>query len=345
MSAAAKRDIRFDIMKAVAILLVFIGHIMQFGFESYTESPMFNIIWALQIPLFMFISGYFSATDGHIIAGGPLSKIGKRAVTYLLPFVSYFYIIKVLILGGYGRNFAAATLKLVYHMEASLWFLWVVFVLSAVFIIGDYFYCRAKHPVAKLAALAAAVLVLLLPWVAVCFKLSTTFLGSKYVLYYSIFFGAGFLLRKYKSLVAKLLHKQWLADIAFTVCLGVFAFIIFNTQLCQAADGLTNTVLRIVAGGAGIVVVGMLCRQIPSRPNSRLQNGLRVIGENTLEIYAVHLVLVTILPKVDIGIFTCKGYIYLAVYTAVVAVLTYGVICLLKANRLTNLLFFGKRAP
>ena len=342
MSTTKKRDVRFDIMKAVAILLVFIGHIMQYGFKSYTGSSAFNIIWALQIPLFMFISGYFSASRKQVSAKECLSRIGKRAVSYLLPFASYFYIIKVLVLGQYERNIVAATLKLAYHLEASLWFLWVVFVLSAVFVIGDYYYGRAKHPVTKLAALAVAVLVLLLPWVVVCFKLSTTLLGSKYVLYYSLFFGAGFLLRKYQTTAAKLLQKQWLADMVFTVCLGIFAVIVFNTQLCQEEDGLLNTVLRVVAGGTGIVVVGMLCWRIFHKPDSRLQNALRVIGENTLEIYAVHLVMVTILPKVDIEIFTCKGYIYLAVYTVVIAALTCGVICLLKATKLTNLIFFGK---
>ena len=65
-----QRDVRFDVIKAVAIILVFLGHIMQFGFDSYTGNPAFQIIWALQIPLFMFVSGYFSTNEKQLSAGG-----------------------------------------------------------------------------------------------------------------------------------------------------------------------------------------------------------------------------------------------------------------------------------
>lgn len=344
MSAESKkmRDCRFDIMKAISIILVFVGHIMQYGFERYTDSWFFNIIWALQIPLFMFVSGYFTASEKKTTMKDGIAKIGKRAAAYLMPFFSYFYIIKVLILGKFGRNPIEATAKLLYHLESGLWFLWVVFVLSAIFILADVFYHKAKRPVGKLFALALAVFVLLLPWVVFCWKISTTFLGSKYVLYYTVFFGAGFLVRKYKPVVAKLLQNRWIADMGFTVCLAVFAGIIFNTQLCQSSDGLVNTILRVLAGMAGIVVVGSLCRQIRGDSESRVKKAMLLIGENTLEIYAAHGLLVAILPKLDIEIFTCAGYITMAIYTIVIGVLTYGLIAILKANKLTNFLCFGK---
>ena len=54
------RDKRMDCLKGIAISLVILGHILQFGFNEYENSLLFNIIWTLQIPLFVVVSGYFA---------------------------------------------------------------------------------------------------------------------------------------------------------------------------------------------------------------------------------------------------------------------------------------------
>ena len=55
-----KRDRRLDCIKGIAISLVVIGHILQFCYSDYSSLFVFNIIWTLQIPLFMVVSGYFA---------------------------------------------------------------------------------------------------------------------------------------------------------------------------------------------------------------------------------------------------------------------------------------------
>ena len=55
-----KRDGCMDCIKGIAVSLVVIGHILQFSYPGYDSLFIFNIIWTLQIPLFMFVSGYFA---------------------------------------------------------------------------------------------------------------------------------------------------------------------------------------------------------------------------------------------------------------------------------------------
>ena len=57
---AKDRDGRLDCIKGISISLVLIGHILQYGYENYSSTFLFNIIWTLQIPLFVIVSGYFA---------------------------------------------------------------------------------------------------------------------------------------------------------------------------------------------------------------------------------------------------------------------------------------------
>ncbi len=47
-----------DIIRGIAMLLVVLGHTMTGSSKDSQSSFLFNFIWALQMPLFMIISGY-----------------------------------------------------------------------------------------------------------------------------------------------------------------------------------------------------------------------------------------------------------------------------------------------
>lgn len=54
-----KRDLSADYLRAIAMLLVVMGHtIANSNLTDYENSLLFKIIWALQMPLFMVVSGY-----------------------------------------------------------------------------------------------------------------------------------------------------------------------------------------------------------------------------------------------------------------------------------------------
>ena len=49
----------FDQMKGVAILLVVIGHVMQFSF-GIPKSNVVDMLGIFHMPIFFFVSGYFT---------------------------------------------------------------------------------------------------------------------------------------------------------------------------------------------------------------------------------------------------------------------------------------------
>lgn len=56
--ALKKRNLFVDIMRGIVILLVVLGHTMTGCTANTQESIIFNIVWSLQMPLFVLISGY-----------------------------------------------------------------------------------------------------------------------------------------------------------------------------------------------------------------------------------------------------------------------------------------------
>ena len=54
------RDFRMDNIKAILILLVVVGHLMELHLKTGTIKTAYKIIYSFHMPLFIFISGYFA---------------------------------------------------------------------------------------------------------------------------------------------------------------------------------------------------------------------------------------------------------------------------------------------
>lgn len=118
----------FDQLKGLAILLVVIGHVMQFSF-GYAQSDLVNMLGIFHMPIFFYISGYFAYKELPSFKG-MVRKLRHRMVSLALPYLSFVFLWCLfsetdalsMFLGGGGRY----------------WFLYVLLLLSLFFIIGEY---------------------------------------------------------------------------------------------------------------------------------------------------------------------------------------------------------------
>ena len=54
-----QRNAHVDYIRGIAILLVMLGHtVSNNGMNDFADSGMYKVIFALQMPLFMLVSGY-----------------------------------------------------------------------------------------------------------------------------------------------------------------------------------------------------------------------------------------------------------------------------------------------
>jgi len=86
-----QRDKSLDAVKGFAILLVMIGHCIVWNQMAESDGYIYDFIKSVQMPLFMMVSGVLAAMKVKATGSGSgMKKIGARAVSYLLPFFSWF---------------------------------------------------------------------------------------------------------------------------------------------------------------------------------------------------------------------------------------------------------------
>ena len=84
----------FDVLKLFAIFLVLWGHCIQYFLSSqYSDEPVYRYIYSFHMPLFMMISGYFSASSMKLRF---TELITKKSRQLLLPCVSWAIIFTII---------------------------------------------------------------------------------------------------------------------------------------------------------------------------------------------------------------------------------------------------------
>ncbi len=139
-----QRDSRIDIIKGIAILLVLIGHVIQYASGadysrdgSFYNNVLFKFIYGFHMPLFMVVSGYlFHRT---VIRKSPGVVILNRIRSLIVPIFSFAFIVWLFRFNPeYSffdqiRNYLSVT-------RYTLWFLWALFYSSMGVLIGHYLF-------------------------------------------------------------------------------------------------------------------------------------------------------------------------------------------------------------
>ena len=123
------RDQFLDFSKGILICLVIIGHIIQYGSgsEYYNSGEYFNnwvmkFIYSFHMPLFVFISGYFTRFSYEKTIPSVVAK--KRIIKLIHPIIIWT-LFKVLLACIFKHN--VITLKYVVNaFFTSYWFLWTL---------------------------------------------------------------------------------------------------------------------------------------------------------------------------------------------------------------------------
>lgn len=141
------RDISLDAVKGFAILLVMLGHCIVLN--GLADPYLYDAIAAVQMPLFMAVSGYIAGLKKPEAVERPdLAKraavLGKRSISYLIPFFSWMVIV------SFPHCLKELKTEL-FHLDYGLWFLATLWIVNLVCMIAalladfaEYKYCQGK---------------------------------------------------------------------------------------------------------------------------------------------------------------------------------------------------------
>lgn len=337
----AERIVWIDNLKGIAILLVVVRHVMQANITDCSQTIIGNAIFAVQMPLFMTIAGYFSVTSDKYYENEVEIRnyIKNRGIHYVLPFFSWYIFVIVLLRGFCNRNIIDGLRVLVYNIDYGLWFLYVLFCLSVVNIMAQ-FICSKLKKISNIGNLPMIVgWGILLPLSAFGYIYGMRFLGINLLLYYYLFFSLGYFLFCNKEIVKKLFKSDktlWsVCIITWTMFIGIICA--HNIEL--ASDSVINIVLRIAAAVSGCTAISIIVFVLSKNRKSRL---LSKVGQNTLEIYVVHVQYIGLLPKGTYYLYSVDGIAVFLLAMGLTTALTVMTIVAIKNTPVMNVALFGK---
>ena len=147
LNKKAGRDASLDAVKGFAILLVMLGHCIVLN--GLADPYLYDAIAAVQMPLFMAVSGYIAGLKRPEAVESPnLAKraaiLGKRSISYLVPFFVWMIIV------SFPHCLQELKTEL-FHLDYGLWFLATLWIVNLVCMMAafladfaEYIYCQRR---------------------------------------------------------------------------------------------------------------------------------------------------------------------------------------------------------
>jgi len=290
------RDSFFDLLKSWAIYLVVLQHMMACMGDGLGmwDTPVGKIITMFNMPLFMFIVGYFSKSS---LTRSFSSNVKQKWVTLvrpMLPFCFILLIISVLQMGGVNSTFAI--LKKIYSaLVYSYWFILAV-VISVFWTYAVFrFFPRLKF----LHCIVASLITFMLLPKQPLYNISTV-----QALY--PFFLLGLVSREYK-LVDKIKETSWclitMSVIVFAISYYYYQNTLFFYNFANLPIGkvVLGYLLLIPSGTCGIILSIVLIRILSIKKHFLIER-LALIGQYTFLLYMEQQVIVNIISCLDLRI-------------------------------------------
>lgn len=267
-----------DIMRGIAMLLVVLGHTMTGCTANSQSSFLFNIIWSLQMPLFILISGYVTKYSRPISDGNGLWKyVKRRTVAYMLPWAVWSFLVRGII---FGQDGFLNVKHLLWNMDSGYWFLATIWTISMIFGVASFVAERAskENLLKKQIVLLGCYLAGMVLLVGIGVILGLSFFAIKLTLYYMPFYYAGFLYGQFDDRMKESETGKKMIDSVVAICFVMWLFVILRFPLYEMSDGGFAIILRAATSLAGCIAVCGLCKGIFSEKSG----GYPCVGRRAL---------------------------------------------------------------
>ena len=325
-----QRDLFWDAAKAGLIILVILGHAIQYASDGNTfwSSPLFKGIYIFHMPLFMLISGYFAAQKLMVAPSGYLQGQFRHLMFPALTLGTgklLCFIVATLLCGGSLCLLSCA------RAGFTLWFLWTLFECC---LFGRVLFCVRSWVWRTLWLILPMVLALVFP---------TAFFYSAYFTFLWPFFLLGCLGRHLGLDSESFAHPVWLLSVppaAAAYTLWEADWYVYLTPLILHADHHVAAAARLLAGLAGSL--SFLCCIRALMPLLKHFPSFLKLGQCTLGLYIMQDVFFSICPSFSAYSQPSAPLILLA--AAAIVPLCYFLYQQLRRNEWVALFLFGENS-
>ena len=306
------RLLYIDSLRGFAILLVIVGHLIQYNYKSSLENPIFNIIYSFHMPLFFFISGVSTAISKRKDNITIFKYTTRKFKSLILPSITWTLLVPLFFQSQFIYD----------NSISAYWFLNVLFCIH----ILDEIITRCSKFLGN--GYIKPILVALL--VSICFIIDFKRIPVWYFLIYML----GYYFQYYK--IGNKLNG-YVVSIAVLVFLLLVGY--YNYGETTAGNPERIWMMMPLSLLASISLI-YLFLHLPDRMNEWMS----VIGRRTLAIYLCHFVFVSI-PFVDMLETSFTTLTQFVILMGIALIISYLCLCIqtiLGCFPLLNLLLYGR---
>lgn len=324
------RILYIDLLKGFLIIIVVLGHVVQFTNKDFDHNLLFRFIYSFHMPLFIFLSGFVGYREKLI-----WTTVKKRLFQLLLPFFSW-WLIRWLI--EVHKDFVQHFVNLIIAPDTGLWFLWILFFCILLIHLSDEIANMLnfnQEIIVILGALALNIIYLLTNF---------RFFGFQFLAWFYLFYCLGFYARKYENIIFKKINQLLLIS-AILFPVGVLFWMRKDNPTFYQWINLGSSFIflyKFIVAILGILFF-LTSFKLISKYNSELviPNLLINISYDSLGIYSIHFIILDFLLKIQ---FNLSIPMKIIILTVICLVCSYCVIRFIKLNKTSTALLLGVRS-
>ena len=325
-----------DIAKGIAILLVVMGHLVQYNMTGTSATTVFDFIYSFHMPLFFMLSGYVAALRSE--STSPFKYVKKKFISLVIPYFVWGGIISPLIWSHSSyTKLPQLWFDLFVYMKDGAWFLIVLFAIQMyylfVILIGKLFTLRYRGIGEILAFI---------------FILSLVFIGSMYVDYIekSTYFSFLFILSFAGGVVlCRLFHGNLPKGVIF-VCFALFTINVWRFHF-NASPSWLKLLLGMTGAILMIYTAQSMDRNSLSGIGTKLKKMIVFFGKNTIMIYLTHYLIVCVMKEILVDVSTINPiplFIFCLIAGTFITTITIWISKVLQMVPYLSFCLYGKNA-
>lgn len=289
----------FDMLKGIAILLVVMGHVIAFGVREIDRAFIFKVIGCVHMPLFFFISGWFSFRTDNLSGSLKMPSLSKRFLQLMVPlailpplWVWYFPHsgVESPLEGGLGDLWMDS-------MKHGYWFTLCLFEFSLIFAAIFPLLKKYSGLIANIViAVSVSILLCLVEYFNKSNEIIYGILGLNNISMFWLPFIIGFIASRHRAVFNRMVSSSaWV-----TVCMILFAPTLyvccypwdFSPEIGNWFIYLNQSVMHISLAVIAIAVVKPWSEKVYSPEASRISVKIAdfwcLLGRKSLSIYLLH---------------------------------------------------------
>lgn len=352
-SPAKPRLHHFDMMKGVAIFMVVMGHVLTMCVREIDRATVFKFIGQIHMPLFFFISGWFTfkLADGRVL----MPRLGSRAVQLLVPMV----VVSSLWIWYFPHSGLQSPLNSTFSglwsdvWKNGYWFTLVLFEMMLLYAALCPIFTRVKGALGAVAVSLAAWL-LLYALYRYCPAGIRNCTSLELVVAFFPAFLFGTLGRRYKESFMKAVHNSWCQTVAMVIFAVTLYVNCWPWEFGLDSDSLifTGALMHICLAVIMLNVFEKWAAGAFAESASPAARGIARIWEYTgtqsLAIYLLHYFFLFPMGAMrpwlsDVGLSLVPLTAFAAVWAALIVAAVLGVVKILEPSRQLSLLLTGKK--